>query len=446
MRRLASLLLTLLLLALIASAAAILLIPDQARQTWHRLGLPSAPLDRALSLVGQAPALTPTSLRLYGLLEAQETYAMSELPGRIARVSVEDGDWVTAGQPLLELDPAVPLAQITVAEQTLRTAQAARDAVAEPPTSTTIAVADSAVAAAQTRVENARRSLQQAQRNLNQRLDLDAETNRMRTLIPAAEAGVSRAEADIAQVRVLLENARTDGSRDGKSNQTILERQQAAAEAGLEAAKARLNGLNNALSLLVKMRDNPLALRAQARTAEQELRMAEAALAVAEADRAVLTAPPSSATIAVAAAQVAAAQAALDLARWQVEHLQVAAPSAGRVLAHMVEPGETVGSAMPLFTIADLSEMEVRVYVPMQDVHRIRVGDVLPVETPVLPGEQLTATVAFIASEAQFRPNNVLNPDDRGDMVFLVKLRLPNPNSLLKPGLPADVLLPQANP
>ena len=443
MRKLLSTLFILSLLLIFLAAAALIFIPDRVEQVWGQAGLPREPLDRALALSGRAPLAPSDSLRLYGVFEADTTHAMSELSGRATAVLVEEGEMVEAGEPLVTLDPTQVQAEIVAAEEAVASARAARDAVASGPSESAIAVADSAVAGAETKLANAQRTLAQAQSDLEDPQAITTQIDRTRALIPAARAAIDRAKASVSQADVLLQQARTDGSREGQFQQQIYAKQKAAAEAEVEAAQARLKGLQRTLTLLQAMKKNPLALQAQVRQAEQGVKLAEAELSVARAQRQQTAAPPSDEAVAVADAGVQKAEAALALARWKSEHLTVSAPASGRVQHRMVEPGETVGPGAVLFTIADVDEMVVRVYVAEQDLHRIQVGEKVTVETPLLPGRQLQATVSYIAPEAQFRPNNVLNPDDRGDMVFLVKLRLPNNDGALKPGMPADVFLPE---
>lgn len=442
MHKFFSTLLSLIIVALIAAAAALFLIPQLVQNTWQQLALPPEPLTQVLTLIGRSPASQSKELRLYGVLEAEESHAMSVLNGRVQEVPVDTGDDVVKGQPLLEIDPRTIQADIAAAEQTLAAARAARDAVAAPTSATTIALADSAVSAANTRLQNARRNLAQAEDLLAHPQDIQRQIDQNKALIPAAEASVDTAKAQLAQLEILLEKARNDYSREGQFTQKKLEQQKLGAQAEIEAAQARLQGLRTTLSLLQQMKKNPLALQVAVRQAQREVALAEAGLGVARAQRDVTAAGPAAEAIAVADAKVQQAQAALDLSRWQGEHLTVTAPRSGRVLARMIEPGETVAPGEPLFTIADLTKMEVRVYISELDLHRIQVGDNLTVEITALEGEKRVGVVTFIASSAQFRPSNVLNPDDRGDMVFLLKLRLANPDGVLKPGMPADVLLP----
>ena len=444
MRRLLSLFFLLLFVIAITGVAAFFLLPERFDAIWQRAGLPAAPLASARALVNPQSSPADGATRLYGVLEASQTYAMSELAGRARVVLVEEGQQVAAGQPLLELDPAAAEAEVAAAEQGLRTAQAARAAVAAPPARAVVSLAESAVAAAQTQLASARRTLAQANSNLQQPLDLQAKINRTRSQIPVAEAAVKQAEAGVAGVNVLLENARGDGSREGQFTRQMLERQAAAAQANVGAAQSQLDGLRRAVALLQKLRANPLALQAQVHAAEQQVQLAEAALAVAEAEAKAAAEPPSAEAIAVAEAQIEAAEAALALAGWQTDRLTVVAPAAGRVEQRLVGPGETVEAGRPLVSIADTTALKARVYVVLTDLGRVQVGQSLAVEIILAAEERrrAEATVTYIAPEAQFRPSNILNPDDRGDMVFLVELSIPNPEGALKAGMPVDVILP----
>ena len=55
------------------------------------------------------------------------------------------------------------------------------------------------------------------------------------------------------------------------------------------------------------------------------------------------------------------------------------------------------------------------------------------------PGEIFTATVVYIADQAEFTPRNVQTSEGRRSTVFAVELSLRNDAGKLKPGMPADV-------
>ena len=444
-KRILIILISLLLATAIVFLAALTLMPSQTIQTWRQWQLPQTPLLQMQPWLGR---FQPASdqVRLYGTLEARTLHAMSELEARATEVLVTEGDWVEVGQPLIRLDPTDVQAQIAAAEKAVTAAQAARNATAAAPGPEVHQLADSAVAAAQTELDNARRSLEQARKALQNPLDLDAQINQTAALIPTAQAQVQAAEADIRQLQIFIDDARTDGSMQGKYKVRILEEQKAAAEASLDAANARLSGLYRTLTLLKKMRAEPLALEAQVHQAEAAVIVAQAALQTAEAERTAKTAAPQPEIVAVAETGVRQAQAALNQAHWHEKRLTVTAPAAGRVQAKLIEKGEMVTPGKPLITLADTRQMEVWVYVAAGDLPRVHMGDALPIEVLALPGQHFRGRIFYIAPKAQFRPNNVLNPDDRGDMVFLVKLHVDNPDGLLKPGMPADVILRRAEP
>jgi HlyD family secretion protein len=50
-------------------------------------------------------------------------------------------------------------------------------------------------------------------------------------------------------------------------------------------------------------------------------------------------------------------------------------------------------------------------------------------------------TVAFVSPEAEFTPRNVQTPEERAKLVYRVKITLPNPDGIFKPGMPADAFL-----
>ncbi len=440
-KQLVSILIVILVVGAILFVAALIFIPQEVHQTWLQWGLPPQPLEQLQARFQPAGPGESAQVRLYGTLEARPIHVMSEVRGRAVAVLVEEGDWVEKDQVVIRLDPTDVQAQIAAAEEGLAAAQAAREAAAAGPGPETQRVAQSQVDAARAALANARRNLDYARNVWENPLTLDAQIDQTAALIPVAQAQVDAAQADIHQIDALLVDARTDGSREGKYRVRILEEQRAAAEANLAAAQARLQGLRETLKLLKQTRENPLALLAQVHQAEGGVKVAQAGLQVALAQYAAQTAAPQPEAVAVAEAQVQQAQAALDLARWQQPRLRIPAPASGQVQSRLIEPGEMVEPGQPLITLADTRTMEVWVYVPARDLHRVHLGETLPVEVLAIPGQAFQAQVFYIAPEAQFRPTNVLDPEERGDMVFLVKLRLPNEEGRLKPGMPADVLL-----
>jgi len=121
--------------------------------------------------------------------------------------------------------------------------------------------------------------------------------------------------------------------------------------------------------------------RADLRLAQNQLDRAQALVGrgfVSQADL-----DQKRATRDAAAARVRVAQAQLGQTRAQIGRLDVRAPTAGLVLARMVEAGQVVSAGSgPLFRIAAGGEMELRARLSQSDLARINVGTPAAV-TPV---------------------------------------------------------------
>jgi HlyD family secretion protein len=87
----------------------------------------------------------------------------------------------------------------------------------------------------------------------------------------------------------------------------------------------------------------------------------------------------------------------------------------------------------------------VRAYVNQTDLGRIRHGQKVAVRTDSFPGRDFAGTVGFIAAEAEFTPKTVQTPKERVKLVFRIKVDLDNPKGELKPGMPADIIIPAAS-
>ena len=189
-------------------------------------------------------------------------------------------------------------------------------------------------------------------------------------------------------------------------------------------------------------------LRSKDVTAARDLETADAAcaVAVARADQAtealkLAEEGPRKDAVAAARARVESARAALALSETQLENTHLAAPFAGVVLSHNIEPGEFVAAGTPVVTVADLAHVWVRAYVSQTDLGRLRHGQPAEVRTDTFPGKVYQGTVGFISSEAEFTPKTVQTEKERVKLVFRIKVDLANPQDELKPGMPADATL-----
>jgi HlyD family secretion protein len=136
-----------------------------------------------------------------------------------------------------------------------------------------------------------------------------------------------------------------------------------------------------------------------------------------------------------------ATAARVDRIRDQIAKSSVANPQAGTVLATYVRAGEIVQPGQPLYRIAGLDTLEVRAYVTGAQLASVRIGGRAEVRVDHGDGALLTApgTVTWISPSAEFTPTPIQTRDERADLVYAVKLRVPNPEGAFKIGMPADV-------
>ena len=119
----------------------------------------------------------------------------------------------------------------------------------------------------------------------------------------------------------------------------------------------------------------------------------------------------------------------------------VTAPMNGTILNRFLEPGEYATPGGALLRMADLSSMEVMIYVPEADLPRVMLGQKVSVVIDAYPDRSFDGKVAHISQTAEFTPKNIQTKDERTKLVFGVKVTVPNPDGTLKAGIPADVIL-----
>ena len=255
------------------------------------------------------------------------------------------------------------------------------------------------------------------------------------------EAARGAWDAAQAQLNMAQNGATTQEIAAASAAVSAASGQVAIAEAGVAAAEAELA---RAQAIPVTTEDRVAIADAGVIGGGAQVEVAKGQLAQAQAELARLKAGATAEEIAALQAQVAQAEAALAAAEAslkaldiQIGHTTLTAPAGGVVLQRLVHVGELAAPGAPLFTLADLDEVTLTVYVPEAELGKVSLGQ--PVEVNVdaydglFPGE-----VSHIASQAEFTPKNVQTQEERVHMVFAVKVRLENSDHLLKPGMPAD--------
>jgi membrane fusion protein YbhG len=173
------------------------------------------------------------------------------------------------------------------------------------------------------------------------------------------------------------------------------------------------------------------ALKLQVEQAEEGVKAARAALSNAKEDG---TDPD----VTAARARLNQAKAAVDLAKIQLGYASVTAPHGGVVVTLTTNTGENAGPGRTLLTLSDPGDLFVRVFVPETQIGNVKIGQQATITADSV-SEPYPGTVSFVASEAQFTPNNVETKDQRTKLVFEVRVRISDTSGALKAGMPVDV-------
>jgi HlyD family secretion protein len=119
----------------------------------------------------------------------------------------------------------------------------------------------------------------------------------------------------------------------------------------------------------------------------------------------------------------------------------IKSPINGLVLSKNTEIGEVVMPGSSLLTLGDLFHPWVKIYIKETDLGKVKLGQKAQVKIDTYPDKVFEGKVTYISSEAEFTPKNIQTKEERVKLVFGIKVSLDNPLQILKPGMPADVIL-----
>ena len=154
--------------------------------------------------------------------------------------------------------------------------------------------------------------------------------------------------------------------------------------------------------------------------AQERLDLAQTVLNTAEANVAA-----GRAGIDLADATIAAAQATVDQLESVRDDTELVAPHDGRIQYILSKPGEVVGAGSSVVTLTDLTDIYMTVFLPARDAGLLAIGSEARLILDPIPEYVIPASVTFVASTAQFTPKTVETADERDQLMFRVKLTIP---------------------
>jgi membrane fusion protein, multidrug efflux system len=365
-------------------------------------------------------------------VEAHVSPVSARVRGTVLEVLVRDNQDVSAGAPLVRLDPRDLEVKLHQARAALQTAQsrlrmfAAGVPMTDQSTRSQVALAEATTAKAALGIDGAQRILEERQSRL-----------------AARRAAVQAAQADVAARQADFERAGLDRGRIHELfERKLIARQELdhaesafkTAAAALEAARQRLDGARaEVMQAEAEISSQEVAL-AQSRRQREE---AEASLANAQSRRGEVTVRTAEA--ASAEAQMAEARAAVREAELNVEYTTITAPVRGRVTRRTVEVGQVVQPGQPLLAVVDIGNVWVIANYKETQLTRVRPGQRAWVSVDTHPGLVLRARVESIQSGTGSR-FSLLPPENASGNFVKVVQRIPV-KLVLEAGQDAQALL-----
>lgn len=327
-----------------------------------------------------------------GTIEGNPLVVRTKLPGQVVELDAQEGGQVTKGQIIAKLD-----------------AKILNDKVSQ---------AEAQVEASKAQVKSAQAALSLTGGEVAGKISqAEAGVGIAKALLAQAQAGYDLAQKKYADAEKLY-----NAGALAKSDLTDASLALKAAQGKLEEAQ---NGVNSAQAVLDQAAAGEISSEAAQQAGAATNRQVEQAEAGFEAAR----------------AQQQLAEAALAEANDTLGDTVITSPVDGTITLKAVSSGELVSQGIPLVEITNLNDLHVTVYIPETKVGKVKVGQTARISVDSAPGKSFSGKVDYISSQAEFTPSNVQTAEDRAKLVYAVKIHIDDPQGIMKPGMPADVVL-----
>jgi HlyD family secretion protein len=125
-----------------------------------------------------------------------------------------------------------------------------------------------------------------------------------------------------------------------------------------------------------------------------------------------------------------------------IKNAYIVNPMKGTVLTKFAETNEVTSFGKPLYKIADLRTMLLRVYVSGAQLPNIKIGDkvVVRIDKDEKTNSTMEGVISWISQTAEFTPKTIQTKEERVNLVYAVKVRVLN-DGRLKIGMPGEIKL-----
>lgn len=336
---------------------------------------------------------------------SSQQVAVLQAEGVVKEVTVKPGDAVKPGDILVVLDATTLERAVERAKLNLAVSQNQLAQLQEPASEADIAAAQANLAASKealaelqagptpTELEAAQIALAAAQESYQELVSgySEAELTQMGAELHKAYLTLQQAQEAYNKIAYRGDAGQTQQAMDLQTATIDYDTAKAAFDIASEPASAA--DIQNALK---NIKDAQVQLEALKAT-QAEIDSAEAQVMEAEASLAALLNGPSQAELEAAELAIAQSQLDLDEAQANLEQAYLRAPAAGSILTVEVEVGQQATSGLSAVTLADLTKLELPVYVAEVDISKVKLGQPVSIKIDALPDRTFSGEVSRIA-------------------------------------------------
>ncbi len=126
----------------------------------------------------------------------------------------------------------------------------------------------------------------------------------------------------------------------------------------------------------------------------------------------------------------------------QLQRCTITNPVEGTVLVKYATTNEMTAMGKPLYKIANLSTLTLRAYITGDQLSKVKLNQAVKVfvDNGADAYKEVSGTVTWIASKAEFTPKTIQTKDERANLVYATKIKVKN-DGYLKIGMYGEVKL-----
>lgn len=123
----------------------------------------------------------------------------------------------------------------------------------------------------------------------------------------------------------------------------------------------------------------------------------------------------------------------------QLEKCKIKSPITGTILSKFAEEGEFTIIGKPLFKVAELDNLIMKAYISETQLSQVKIGKDITVKIDSKSSSKsFSGRIMSIAEQAEFTPKIVQTKEERVNLVYAIKIKVPNDGSI-KIGMPGEI-------